>query len=134
MTVQHRFECVHCDHRIHATGDDSERARQVAREEGATHVNEEHADVLVRSDRWPDELAPDDLLRGEAAYRALRGWLAPADDLLVCADCGYYFGRDDANPDRDPVGEAGLVCTVCYERRVEERDDSVAEAIEDFVR
>ncbi|WP_276300436.1 hypothetical protein [Halorussus lipolyticus] len=134
MTVQHRFECVHCDHRIHATGEDSEQARQVARKRGASHVNEAHADSLVRSDRWPDELTRDDLLTGEAAYRALRGWLAPADDLLVCADCGYYFGRDDANPDRDPVGEAGLVCTVCYERRVEKRDDSVAEAIEDFVR
>lgn len=134
MMVQHRFICAHCDHRIHTTGNDSEQARQVARQRGASHINEAHVDCLVRSDRWPDELAPDDLLTDETAYRSLRGWLAPADDLLVCADCGYYFGRDDSDPDRAPVGEAGLVCTPCYERRVEERDDSVAEAIEDFVR
>ena len=134
MTVQHRFECVYCDHRVHATGEDSEEARRVARERGASHVNEAHADRLVRSNRWPDELVPEDLLTDRTAYRSLRGWLAPADDLLVCADCGYYFGRDDSNPDRAPVGEAGLVCTACYERRVEERDDSVARAIEDFVR
>jgi hypothetical protein len=134
VTVRYRFECVYWDHRVHATSDDSEQARRVARERGAAHVNETHLDRLVRSDRWPDELAPDDVLTGQTEYRSLRGWLAPADELLVCADCGYYFGREESDPDRAPVGEAGLVCTTCYERRVEERDDSVAEAIEDFVR
>lgn len=134
MTVEHRFECAHCNHRIHATGDDSEQARSVARERGASHVNEAHTDRLVQSSRWPDELVSADLLTDETAYRSLRGWLTPADDLLVCGDCGYYFGPDDSDPDRTPVGEAGLVCATCYERRVEKRNDSIAEAIEDFVR
>ncbi|MFC7080867.1 hypothetical protein [Halorussus caseinilyticus] len=130
--AEHRFECVHCDHRVHATGENSAAARRHARERGATHVNENHADRLARSAHWPDELAPDDLLSGEAAYGSLRGWLVPVDELLVCADCGYYFGRDD--PERTPVGDSGLVCTTCYERRVENRHDSVADAIADFLR
>lgn len=134
MTVQHRFECVHCGHRIHATGSDSEAARQHAREQGADHVNEAHADRLRESVHWPDELALDDLLTGEAAYGPLRGWLAPADDLLVCRDCGYYFGNEDDDTDRKPVGEAGLLCTTCYARRVETDGDPVGDAIEDFVR
>jgi DNA-directed RNA polymerase subunit RPC12/RpoP len=132
--VQHRFECVHCGHRVHATGSDSEAARQHARKQGAVHVNEAHADRLAESVHWPDELAPDDLLADDAAYGSLRGWLAPADDLLVCGDCGYYFGREDEDSDRRPVGDAGLVCTACYARRVETREDSVSDAIEDFVR
>lgn len=130
--VQHRFECVHCGHRVHATGPDSEAARQAAREQGAAHVNEAHADRLAESVHWPDELAPDDLLSDDAAYGSLRGWLAPADDLLVCGDCGYYFGCED-DADRRPVGEAGLVCTACYARRVDSQEDSVGDAIEDFV-
>jgi DNA-directed RNA polymerase subunit RPC12/RpoP len=132
--IEHRFECVHCGHRVHATGADSATARQSAREQGADHVNDAHADRLAESVHLPDELAPDDLLSGEAAYGSLRGWLAPADDLLVCADCGYFFGDEDADADRAPVGDAGLVCTTCHERRVEEREVSVAKAIEDFVR
>ncbi|WP_137283433.1 hypothetical protein [Halorussus salinisoli] len=130
--VEHRFECVHCDYRVHATGEDSAAARQSAREQAVDHVNAVHADRLVRSTHWPDELTPAELLAGEAAYGSLRGWLVPADELLVCADCGYYFGRDDS--ERAPVGDAGLVCTACYERRVEKRDDSMADVIEDFVR
>ncbi|WP_435179716.1 hypothetical protein [Halorussus sp. AFM4] len=132
MTVEHRFECRHCDRRIRATGPDSAAARRRARERGADHVNEAHADRLARSRRWPDALAPGDLLEGRAAYGGLRGWLAPADDLLVCADCGYYFGRDD--PGRRPVGDAALVCGVCRERRIAERDEAVARAIADFLR
>ncbi|WP_115862745.1 hypothetical protein [Halorussus litoreus] len=58
----------------------------------------------------------------------------PADDLLVCADCGYYFGPEESDSDRAPVGEEGLVCTACHERRVDDRDESVAEAIEEFLR
>lgn len=134
MTVQHRFECVQCGHRIHVTGEDSAAARQTAREEGAAHVNDAHADRLADATRWPDELAPDDLLVDEATFGSLRGWIAPADDLLVCADCGYYFGPEEKDAGREPVGEAGLICTACYERRVENRDDSVADAIEDFFR
>lgn len=152
MRAQHRFECVHCGHRVHATGPDSEAARQAAREQGAAHVNDAHADRLAESVHWPDELAPDDLLSGEAAYGSLRGWLVPADDLLVCGDCGYYFGREDEDENRDgdgdgdedededgdatrrPVGDAGLVCTACYARRVEDHEDSVSEAIDEFVR
>ncbi|MFC4449239.1 hypothetical protein [Halorussus aquaticus] len=132
MMVEHRFECVHCDHRVHATGEDSDAARQRARERGADHVNDDHADRLARSVHWPDELPAEELLTGEAAYGSLRGWLVPADDLLVCADCGYYFGRE--TPERAPVGDAGLVCTVCYQRRVENRQNSVTDAIEDFLR
>lgn len=134
MPVQHRFECVACGHRIRATGEDSETARQRARERGATHVNDAHADRLANSTRWPDRLAPGDLLSGDATYGALHGWLAPADDLLVCADCGYYFGRAESADDRTPVGEAGLVCSTCYERRVDDRVDSVARAIDSFLR
>lgn len=129
--VQHRFECVHCGHRVYATGEDSDAARQAAREEGAAHVNDAHADHLERSVQWPDELAPEDLLADEAAYGSLAGWLAPVDDLLVCADCGYYFGHE---ADREPVGDAGLVCSACYDRRAKARDDAVAEAIDDFFR
>jgi hypothetical protein len=131
--VQHRFECVHCGHRIHATDSDSEAARQSAREQGAAHVNEAHADRLAESVHWPDGLAPEDLLSDAAAYGSLRGWLAPTDDLLVCRDCAYYFGRDDET-DRQPVGDAGLVCSACYARRVEDHENSVSDAIEDFVR
>lgn len=134
MTVQHRFECVHCGHRIHATGPDSDAARRAAREQGAAHVNDAHADLLADATEWPDELAPEDLLAGEAAYGALKGWLAPVDDLLVCADCGYYFDETDSEPGREPLGDDGLVCTECYDRRIESRDDSVAEAIERFMR
>jgi DNA-directed RNA polymerase subunit RPC12/RpoP len=134
MTVQHRFECVHCGHPIRATGPDSEAARQAAREQGAAHVNDAHVDRLAESVHWPDELAPDDLLSDDAAYGALRGWLAPADELLICGDCGYYFGREDEQADRQPVGDAGLVCTACYARRVERHRDSVSGAIEEFVR
>lgn len=132
--VQHRFECIHCGHRIHATGEDSEAARQAAREEGAAHINEAHAQYLAESAHLPDELTPDQFLSEESAYGALRGWLAPADHLLVCADCGYFFGREDAKTEREPVGESGLVCTACYERRVENHEQSVSDAIEDFVR
>lgn len=129
--AEHRFECVHCGHRVHVTGEDSDAARRAAREQGAAHVNDAHADRLEELVHLPDELAPDDLLTGEAAYGSLRGWFAPADDLLVCADCGYFFGED---ADREPVGDAGLVCTACYERRVEGDGDPVAKAIDDFVR
>jgi DNA-directed RNA polymerase subunit RPC12/RpoP len=129
--VEHRFECVHCGFRVHAAGEDSETARQAAREEGAAHANDAHTDRLEQSARWPDRLAPEDLLTDETAYRALTGWLVPVDDLLVCADCGYYFGHE---ADRDPVGDAGLVCSTCYDRRTEARDDAVAEAIEEFFR
>lgn len=131
MMVEHRFECTHCGFRVHATGEDSETARREARAEGAAHVNDAHADRLERSARWPDELAPDDLLTDETAYGSLTGWLVPADDLLVCADCGYYFGHE---ADREPVGNAGLVCSTCHARRAEARNDAVAEAIEEFLR
>lgn len=131
MMVEHRFECVHCGYRVHATGEDSDAARRAAREEGAAHVNDAHWDRLERSADWPDELAPEDLLADEAAYGPLVGWLVPADDLLVCADCGYYFGRED---DREPVGDAGLVCSACHARRRDAREDAVAEAIEEFFR
>lgn len=130
--VEHRFECVHCDHRVHATGEDSGTARQTARERGVTHLNDAHADRLADAVRWPDELAADHLLSGESAYGSLRGWLVPADDLLVCADCGYYFGSEDDG--REPVGDAGLICTACYERRIEDCEDSVKTAIENFMR
>lgn len=133
MAVEHRFECTRCGHRIRGTGPDSDAARRRARERGAAHANEAHADRLAASQRWPDELAPGDLLAGEAAYGGLRGWLAPADDLLVCADCGYHFGRAGAPDDRAPVGEAGLVCSACYERRTGD-PEAVADAIEAFVR
>ncbi|UPV73289.1 hypothetical protein M0R89_12115 [Halorussus limi] len=131
--VQHRFECVHCGYRIRVTGEDCEAARQDARERGAAHVNEMHEDRLARDPDWPDELAPDDLLADDAAFGSLRGWLGPADDLLVCADCGYYFGHE-GDDDRAPVGEQGLVCEACYARRVRDRDDSMADAIDDFFR
>lgn len=133
MTVEHRFQCVLCDHRVHATGRDSALARQDAREEAADHLADAHADRLTAMPQWSDEPNPEDLLSGEAAYGSLRGLLVPADDLLVCGDCGYYFGPDE-DPDRTPVGEQGLVCRTCYDRRVGERDDSVADAIEEFVR
>lgn len=134
MSVQHRFECVTCGHRIHATGPDGDAARETARERGAAHVNDAHVDRLVDSTRWPDELAPGDLLSGEAAYGSLHGWLVPADDLLVCADCGYYFGSAEAPDERTPVGEAGLVCAACYERRVDDHADSLERAIDAFFR
>ncbi|USZ69057.1 hypothetical protein NGM10_04800 [Halorussus salilacus] len=134
MPVQHRFECVTCGHRIRTTGEDSETARQHARERGAAHVNDAHADRLADSTRWPDELASDDLLVGEAAYGGLHGWLAPVDDLLVCADCGYYFGRPESPDDRRPVGEAGLVCLACHDRRVDDRSDSIERATDAFFR
>lgn len=134
VTVEHRFECVLCECRIHGTGEDNEAARQAACEDGADHLTNAHADRLAATSRWPDDLGPSDLLSGEAEYGSLRGLLVPADDLLVCADCGYYFGPEESDPDRAPVGEGGLVCTTCYERRVEERDQLVADAIEDFVR
>ena len=134
MTVEHRFECVHCGHRIRATGEDCEAARQDARERGAVHVTEAHADRLARDPDWPDDLSPDDLLTGDAAYGSLRGFLGPADDLLVCDDCGYYFGHESADEDRSPVGQEGLVCETCYERRVRDHDDSVSDAIDDFFR
>jgi transcription elongation factor Elf1 len=133
MTVRHRFECVHCGHRIRATGENSAAARQNARERGATHINESHAERLVLDPSWSDRLAPDDLLTGDAAFGSLRGWLGPADDLLVCDDCGYYFGHE-CDDGRAPVGEQGLVCENCYDRRVRDHDDSVVEAIDDFFR
>jgi len=134
MTVEHRFECGLCGHRVRGTGPDSEAARQRARETGADHLADAHSDRLTGAPEWPDDPEPDDLLVGEAAYGSLRGLLAPADDLLVCADCGYYFGPEEGDPDREPVGDAGLVCTACYERRVDDRAQSVVEAIEAFVR
>lgn len=133
MTVRHRFECVHCGHRIHVSGADSEAARQAARERGAEHVNEAHQQLLVRSPGWPDELAPGDVLTGDAAYGSLRGWLGPADDLLVCADCGYRFDGEGGDADRAPVGERGLVCERCHDRRLRD-DDPVGDAIDDFLR
>lgn len=134
MTVEHRFECALCDHRVHATGADSATARQAAREQGADHLADAHADRLSATPRWPDDPAPEDLLSGESAYGSLRGLLVPADDLLVCADCGYRFAPEEGNAEREPVGERGLVCRRCYDRRVGERDDAVAEAIAEFVR
>lgn len=134
MTVEHRFECSICGHRIHGTGADSDFARQEVCEDGADHFEDAHADRLATTPRWPDNPGPDDLLSDEAEYGSLRGLLVPADELLVCADCGYYFGPEESDPERTPVGEGGLVCTTCYERRIEERDQSVADAIEDFVR
>lgn len=133
MTVEHRFECVLCGHRVHATGEDSATARQNACKEASDHLVDAHADRLAAMPQWPDAPSPEDLLSGEAAYGPLRGLLVPADDLLVCGDCGYYFGPSE-DPDRTPVGEQGLVCRTCYDRRVGERDDSVADAIEEFVR
>ncbi|WP_135828748.1 hypothetical protein [Halorussus halobius] len=134
MTVEHRFECALCGHRIHGRGEDSEAARQRVREAGGTHLANAHADRLASTPRWPDDPAPDDLLSGETAYGSLRGLLVPADDLLVCADCGYSFAPERSDPDRTPVGEPGLVCSECYERRVDRREESVADAIEAFVR
>ena len=132
--VQHRFECVHCGYRIRGTGEDCETARQAARQKGVSHINEAHKDRLVRNSDCPDELAPDDLLSDEAAYGSLRGWLGPADELLVCDDCGYYFGHERDDGDRAPVGEHGLVCETCYDRRVRNHDDLVTDAIDDFLR
>jgi len=134
MTVEHRFECVLCEHRVRGTGEDSESAREDAREAGAAHLGDAHGDRLAATPQWPDDPAPEDLLSGDTAYRSVQGLLVPADELLVCADCGYYFGPEEGEADRAPVGEAGLVCTACHERRVDDRDESVAEAIEEFVR
>lgn len=132
MTVEHRFACELCGHRLGGTGEDSEQARQRAREAGAAHLADAHADRLAASPEWPDDPNPDDLLVGEAAYGSVRGLLAPVDDLLVCADCGYYFGPEEADPDREPVGESGLVCSACYERRVD-GELSVGDAIDEFL-
>lgn len=134
MTVEHRFECVLCGHRVHGTGEESETARQHVREAGSTHLTEAHADRLASTPQWPDDPEPSDLLSGETAYGSLRGLLVPADDLLVCGDCGYYFGPADADPDRTPVGDAGLVCSVCYDRRVDDREEQLTEAITEFVK
>lgn len=134
MTVEHRFECVRCGEHVRGKGPDSDVARQRARERGAAHVNEAHEERLAKSTNWPDELASDDLLTGEAAYGSLHGCLVPEDHLLVCADCGYYFGAPEDDPERPPVGEAGLVCEPCHERRVDEREGRIADAIEKFTR
>lgn len=134
MTVEHRFACVECGERVRGTGADSAVARQRARERGASHINEVHSGALADSTEWPDELAPDDLLTGAAAYGSLHGWLVPEDHLLVCADCGYHFGNSEDDAGRSPVGDAGLVCERCHERCATDREDRLAEAIEEFLR
>ncbi|MFC4549941.1 MULTISPECIES: hypothetical protein [Halorussus] len=134
MTDEYRFECVECGAVIRAAGADPETARRRARERGADHVNDAHADRLAEAADRPDELAPDDLLTGAAAYGSMHGWLAPEDHLLVCADCGYYFGDPEIDERREPVGDGGLICAACYDRRVHDRVEAVTRAVDDFLR